>query len=78
MGDYDVSEYVPSDFYTLNEDPLENVRLADKRSSLFRFGKKSRDMSSMFGRNAEVEKKPHTPWRFGREEDYIDYKVNKQ
>ena len=45
-------------------DPYE----ARKRGSLLRFGKKSSLMR--FGRSADRDKKPHTPWRFGREEEF--------
>jgi hypothetical protein len=67
VEDFDINEYNPSDFYAFNEDPrAEALPLSDKRSSLFRFGKKSRDTEGLYERNAEKDKKPHVPWRFGR------------
>lgn len=75
FDDFELSDYTPSEFYAVNEGPLfDSLPIAEKRSSLFRFGKKSRDTSSLFDRNTAKEKKPHTPWRFGREEDYLDFK----
>ncbi|XP_053372639.1 uncharacterized protein LOC128546281 [Mercenaria mercenaria] len=66
FGEYD-SEFNPSELYALNEDPrADSLPLSDKRSSLFRFGKKSRDTSSLYERDAAREKKPHTPWRFDK------------
>lgn len=56
LNDYDMSDFVPSELNTLNDG---NMDFASKRSSLFRFGKRE-------------EKRPHTPWRFGREELYDD------
>ena len=51
-------------YYTGAEyDPYQ----ARKRGTLMRFGKKSSLMR--FGRSADRDKKPHTPWRFGREEE---------
>ncbi|KAL4228394.1 hypothetical protein ACF0H5_011442 [Mactra antiquata] len=59
FNEYDLSDFVPSEFSSFGGDDLD---FADKRSSLFRFGK----------RDPEKEKKPHTPWRFGREELFGD------
>ena len=78
VDDFDLNEYNPSDFYAFNEDPRDEfLPLSEKRSSLFRFGKKSKFPEGLFARNAEKDKKPHTPWRFGR---YLarTFSVNKQ
>ncbi|XP_069120158.1 FMRFamide neuropeptides-like [Argopecten irradians] len=50
--------------------PLEDYADAgsdDKRGTLFRFGK--RRALFRYGRSAD---KPHTPFRFGREEEYLE------
>ena len=54
--------------YPYSSEPEFDPYEAIKRGSLLRFGKKSSLMR--FGRSANIDKKPHTPWRFGREEDY--------
>lgn len=70
IADLNEQEYIPMEFY---DDPRDiGAYLADKRSSLFRFGKKSRATDSLFERNSDKDKSPHTPWRFGREEDYVE------
>ena len=68
------SPLVPSEYFTLQEDPrMESsfVFPAEKKGSIFRFGKKSIDTDNLYERHSK-EKKPHTPWRFGRQEDYMD------
>jgi len=49
---------------------------AEKRSSLFRFGKRSEESHMKDYERSDNEKKPHTPWRFGREE-FADYSEDK-
>lgn len=57
MDGYYVSPYVSSENFPEKD---------DKRGSLFRFGKRS--SLFRFGRSVDNEK-PHTPFRFGREEE---------
>ena len=50
-------------YYAGEYDPYQAI----KRGTLMRFGKRGSLMR--FGRSADIrDKKPHTPWRFGREE----------
>ena len=70
----DFSNFAPSDFFDYPAEEFRNTNglRNNKRGSLMRFGKRSSLMR--FGRNSDnLEKKPHTPWRFGREEDYYMY-----
>lgn len=60
---------VSAEIFPLNSEPGDILgRRKYKKSSLLRFGKKSRDTNSLYDRSTEKDKKPHTPWRFGREE----------
>ncbi|XP_052806753.1 uncharacterized protein LOC128236009 [Mya arenaria] len=65
-------EYLPyaaPDVYYPNQP--NNLDIADKRSSLFRFGKKSVDNDLKdYVRSEKKKTGAHVPWRFGREEDY--------
>lgn len=70
--EFDISTFSPivsGGLFPISSDPRDVVDNSNyKRSSLFRFGKKSIDSNPMYDRNTDKYRKPHTPWRFGREE----------
>jgi len=68
----DLDEYVPAELYGYPGDFGAEDYGDVKRGSLMRFGKKSSIMR--FGRSIQDRAnklKPHTPWRFGREEEEL-------
>jgi hypothetical protein len=69
--DDDSYDFIPEDVYNFSDD-LETSEgfPSSKRGSIMRFGKRPSIMR--FGRSeAAKEKKPHVPWRFGKDLDII-------
>lgn len=67
----DLDSYAQADLYAYPSE-FENEYPDVKRGSLLRFGKRPSIMR--FGRSIQERSnklKPHTPWRFGREEDLL-------
>ncbi|KAH3704574.1 hypothetical protein DPMN_079632 [Dreissena polymorpha] len=71
----DYLPYYPSQSFDGPRD-FDEFGLPEKRSTLFRFGKKSSGVD-MKDFERDNSKKPHTPWRFGREEEEEDLSSEK-